>query len=80
MTDESLTFEAALEELESIVSQLEAGDMTLDQTIQLFERGQELAARCETILSEAELRLETLQTSAGGTYSRISMTDETGDE
>ena len=80
MNDETLTFETALEELERIVSQLEAGDMTLDETIRLFERGQALSARCETTLNEAELRLEALQPTTGGSYDRISMTDETGDE
>ena len=55
-----LSFEAALRELEATVTQLEAGDMTLDASLQLYERGQQLAARCSKQLSEANLKVEQL--------------------
>jgi exodeoxyribonuclease VII small subunit len=57
---ETLTFEAALQELETIVARLEAGNLTLDESLALFERGQKLAHRCDTQLNEASLRVEQL--------------------
>ncbi len=57
---ETLTFEAALQELETIVARLEAGSLTLDESLALFERGQKLARRCDTQLNEATLRVEQL--------------------
>lgn len=68
MTEIDLTFEEALAELERIVERLEAGDLTLDETISLYERGQALAAHCEQALSQAELRLEALRPAPGGGY------------
>jgi exodeoxyribonuclease VII small subunit len=61
MSEETLSFEEALAELEATVAKLEAGGLTLEETLALFERGQRLAALCEKALSEAEVRLETLQ-------------------
>ena len=55
-----LTFEQALEELEEIVTKLEAGDLTLEESLMLFERGQKLANRCNVQLDEATLRVEQL--------------------
>jgi exodeoxyribonuclease VII small subunit len=80
MSDENLTFEDALDELESIVSRLESGDLTLEETLQLFERGQALAARCEETLRQAQLRLEALQPSSSGGYDRLPMDDNPGEE
>jgi exodeoxyribonuclease VII small subunit len=57
---EELTFEQALQELEEIVTKLEAGDLTLEETLSLFERGQKLASRCNLQLDEAHLRVEQL--------------------
>lgn len=52
-----LKFEQALAELEGIVVQLENGKLPLENSIALFERGQQLAQRCNTLLDEAELRV-----------------------
>ena len=60
---EEMTFEAALAQLEEIVAKLEAGDLTLDDTLALFERGQRLAAFCGTKLDEAELQVHKLSAS-----------------
>jgi exodeoxyribonuclease VII small subunit len=62
MTDETkeLTFETALAELEQIVSKLEAGELTLEESLTLFERGQELADFCNDLLDNASLRVEQL--------------------
>jgi exodeoxyribonuclease VII small subunit len=59
---EDLTFETALHELEETVSRLEAGELTLEEALVLFERGQTLADRCKTLLDTAVLRVEQLTT------------------
>ena len=53
-------FESALKELEEIVSAMERGDLTLEKSLQLFERGTELSRRCQHALAAAELRIKTL--------------------
>jgi exodeoxyribonuclease VII small subunit len=55
---EDLTYEAALEELEEIVRELESGERDLQVTLKYFERGQELASYCLSLLDEAELKVE----------------------
>lgn len=55
---ESLSFEAALQELETIVTRLEQGEVALEESIHLYERGQALKVHCETKLKDAESRLE----------------------
>jgi len=55
---EQLSFEAALRELEMIVSRLEQGEVDLEDSIALYERGQGLKAHCEQKLKSAESRLE----------------------
>jgi exodeoxyribonuclease VII small subunit len=54
------SFENALAELENVVKQLESGDLPLEQSLQLFERGMELSALCRTQLDAAEQRIEIL--------------------
>lgn len=55
---EALSFENAFEELEGIVDQLEAEDRTLEEALQLFERGQALAKHCAALLDQAELKVQ----------------------
>jgi len=55
---EELTFEEGFEELEDAVRQLEAGGLTLEESLALFERGQALAAHCGERLDEAELKVK----------------------
>ncbi len=62
---EDLTFEEALQELSTIVQQLEEGELELEKTVVLYQRGQALAARCQTLLDKVELRVQQLQ--PGGT-------------
>ena len=57
---EELKFESALEELESLVAQMESGNLSLDESLQAFERGIALTRRCSTALKEAELKVQTL--------------------
>lgn len=54
------SFEAGLEELEQIVKQMEAGDLPLERSLELFERGVSLSEKCRKQLEEAETRVETL--------------------
>lgn len=61
-TDEaSPSFEAAFQELEEIVAQLERGDLPLEQALALHERGRRLAAYCAAQLDQAELRVKKLE-------------------
>jgi exodeoxyribonuclease VII small subunit len=60
-----MSFEQALAELEQIVTQLEAGQLALDEALVLFERGQALAAHCGMVLDRAELKIQTLAPSTG---------------
>lgn len=55
---QDLTYEEALEELEEIVRELESGERDLQVTLKYFERGQELASYCLSLLDEAELKVE----------------------
>mgnify|MGYP005694872211 CR=1 FL=1 len=60
MTDtpiSEMTFEQAMSELETIVTQLEKGDVPLEDSISLYEKGAELKKRCETKLKEAEQKV-----------------------
>ena len=54
------SFESCLDELEKVVHQLEAGDLTLERSLQLFERGMGLSEACRKQLEEAETRVEIL--------------------
>jgi exodeoxyribonuclease VII small subunit len=56
----AVSFEAALQELESVVKQLEAGDLPLERALELFEKGMELSDSCRKQLEEAETRVEVL--------------------
>ena len=53
-------FEVSLEELEKIVKELEAGDLPLERSLELFERGVGLSEQCRKQLEEAETRVEML--------------------
>ena len=56
----ALPFEACLDELEHVVKQLEAGDLPLEKSIELFEKGMRLSDTCRKQLEEAETRVEML--------------------
>lgn len=53
-----MSFEEALAELETIVRQLEQGDVELEKSIAIYERGAELKKHCESRLKAAELKVE----------------------
>ena len=54
---EEMSFEAAMAELEAVVTRLESGDVALDESIRLYERGAQLKARCDAKLQEAEQKV-----------------------
>jgi exodeoxyribonuclease VII small subunit len=60
MGKKGLTFEQAFAELEQAVHKLEAGGLTLEESLALFERGQALAAHCNAQLDQAELKVRQL--------------------
>ncbi len=62
----NLSFEAALQELERIVAELESGKAELERSIQVYERGAALKAHCETKLKAAQLRVEKIIVGPGG--------------
>ena len=64
---EQMSFEVALRELEGIVARLEQGDVDLEDSIVLYERGQALKSHCEEKLRSAESRLDKIvHTPKGG--------------
>ena len=62
----TLSFEQALEALEKIVEDLERGDVPLDQSIRIYERGEALKAHCDRLLKAAEDRVEKIRLSRDG--------------
>ncbi|MEQ8405645.1 MAG: exodeoxyribonuclease VII small subunit [Oceanicaulis sp.] len=65
----SMSFEAALAELEGIVSQLERGEVELEKSIAMYERGAALKAHCEARLKEAQLKVDKIVVGSGGEVS-----------
>lgn len=61
-----LSFETAIAELEQIVGQLEEGETPLDQSVNLYERGDALRRHCDGLLKKAQARVEKIQLSADG--------------
>ena len=61
-----LTFEKALAKLEQIVQKLERGDVPLEESVTIYERGEALKRRCEELLRQAEARVEKITLDAGG--------------
>lgn len=54
----TMPFETAMKELEEIVKKLEAGSLSLEESIVAYERGEHLKARCDALLAAAEARIE----------------------
>ena len=59
-SDDKLTFEEAMAELDELVSRMEYGELSLDESLKAFERGVMLTRKCQEALSQAELRVKTL--------------------
>ena len=61
-----MTFERALKELESIVGRLERGDVELEESIAIYERGEALKDHCDRLLKQAEAKVEKITLGADG--------------
>src|SRR5215212_7596860 len=62
----AMSFEQALDALEKIVDDLERGDVPLDQSIKIYERGEALKAHCDRLLKAAEDKVEKIRLSRDG--------------
>ncbi len=62
----TMSFEQALDALEKIVDDLERGDVPLDQSIRIYERGEALKAHCDRLLKAAEDKVEKIRLSRDG--------------
>jgi len=69
---EQKSFESSLKELEQIVEQLEAGDLPLEQSLELFEQGVRLSRECQRRLDEAEQKVEILLKGDDGSLRAVS--------
>ena len=69
MDVKKLSFERAMEELESIVTRLEGGKVPLEESVVIYERGESLKRRCEELLRQAEVRVEKITIDADGEVS-----------
>ncbi len=63
---DEMSFEDAIRELEQVVTQLDRGDVALEDSIKLYERGAALKARCEAKLKEAEEKVAQITLDANG--------------
>jgi len=63
---DTLSFEQALDELETIVKRLEEGRVPLAESVAIYERGEALKQRCEDLLRQAEARVEKITLDANG--------------
>jgi exodeoxyribonuclease VII small subunit len=67
---DTMSFEDALRELETLVGKLESGAATLEESITLYERGAALKAHCDKRLKDAQLRVEQIVETTGGVTAR----------
>lgn len=74
-----LKFEKALEELEQIVERMEAGEITLEESLKQFERGIQLTRACQEALQKAEQRVQQL-VEKNGTESLVPFTTDEDQE
>lgn len=73
---EKPSFEEAFQELEKTVERLEEGELTLEESMALFERGMELVGYCSQLLDEADLKVKALLPSPGEGYKLVDYSDE----
>ena len=77
-----LPFEEALKKLEGIVESIESDELSLEALLARFEEGTRLAKICQSKLTEAELKIQQLETNASGelTLKRVNLADNSGAE
>lgn len=71
----TLSFEDALKELESIVDRLEKGDVELEASIAIYERGEALRSHCDGLLRKAEARVEKISLNQDGEPAGVEQLD-----
>ena len=71
-----MTFEQAMADLEQVVTQLERGDVALEDSIALYERGAELKKHCETKLKQAEEKVAAITLDASGQPSGVTPVED----
>ncbi len=76
MAKKKQTFEASLKKLEEIVTQLEEGDLSLEESLKLFEDGVKLSRECQDRLDQAERRIEVLLKDRNGNPTLQEIDDE----
>jgi exodeoxyribonuclease VII small subunit len=76
MTDQALTFEAAMARLEEIVADLESGKLSLEESLRKFEEGIALGKTCREFLDRADVRIRTLTVSQNGDATEEDATDD----
>ncbi len=76
MNGKSKSFEASLGELEKIVRKLEDGDLSLEESLKLFEDGVKLSRECQERLNQSERRIEILLKDAGGNLTLQNLSSE----
>jgi len=59
-TINELSFEQAFDQLEDVITRLESGELSLEESVTLYEQGKQLSARCQELLDSAELRVKKL--------------------
>jgi len=74
----ALSFEDALRALEDVVRKLESGDVPLDDSITLYERGEALRKHCQTRLDAAQARIERIVAGPDGNATGTQPFDESG--
>ncbi|MCA9913605.1 MAG: exodeoxyribonuclease VII small subunit [Anaerolineae bacterium] len=57
-TINELSFEQAFDQLEEVIARLESGELSLEESVTLYEQGKQLSARCQQLLDDAELRVK----------------------
>ena len=80
MNGKSKSFEASLGELEKIVRKLEDGDLSLEESLKLFEDGVKLSRECQERLNQSERRIEILLKDAGGNLTLQNLSSEDSSE
>lgn len=66
MDKDAMSFEASIAKLEQIVRAMERGDVSLEESLKLFQEGTELVRSCEKLLDEAQLRVDKIMTAPDG--------------
>ena len=66
MREENISFEASMARLEQIVRAMERGDVSLDESLKLFQEGTELVRSCNKLLDDAQLQVKKIMTAADG--------------